>query len=243
MFAPRGAWAWISPSTVQLPWELPPMLPEGVGIVCTALNVRAHQASEFDRAQQGIEGAIETVVTEGARAVVLAGVPFAARLGYAGDTALHQQWSERFGVPVISSTAAAVEALRALGCQRPVLATAYLPALNDQIVAYLAEAGITVAGAHGLAVRSPAEAAAVSDSAYYGLARDLVAAHPAADAILFGTRGNILREVLHLEADLGLPALHSPWVGLWWALGHLRVAPRSGCGRIVALRERAAPDA
>ncbi len=124
MFGWRGCWAWVSPSTIQLPWELQSLLPDGVGVVATNLSVRAHSAAEFDRAQQGIEAAIEVCVGEGAQAVVLAGVPFAVRQGWTAEQAAHRAWSERWRVPVTSGSAAAVMGLQALGCRRPVLATA-----------------------------------------------------------------------------------------------------------------------
>ena len=75
------------------------------------------------------------------------------------------------------------------------------------------------------------------DGAYYRLARDLVLAHPDADAIFLGTRGNVMQVVLQLEADLGLPVVHSPQASLWWALRQLRVAPRPGWGRLLSLKD------
>src|SRR5919202_2338904 len=121
MFGWRGCYGWVSPSTIQLPWELEAMLPEGVGVVATNLNVRAHQAAEFDRAHQGIEAAIEVVVGEGARAVVLAGVPLAVRQGFGREREAHRAWDERARVPVTSGSAAAVLGLEALGARRPVI--------------------------------------------------------------------------------------------------------------------------
>src|SRR5579884_1006335 len=206
MFGWRGCYGWVSPSTIQLPWELQAMLPEGV------------------------------VVGEGARAVVLAGVPLAVRQGYRREQEAHRTWSERAGVPVTSGSAAAVLGLEALGARRPVVVTAYLEEFNRLIAAYLEEAGLAVAAVGGLSVRSPAEASQTEPGAYYGLARELLRAHPHADSVFLGTRGNVMEVVLQLEDDFGLPVVHSPQAGLWWALRHLRIAPSPGWGRLLSLR-------
>jgi maleate isomerase len=235
MFGWRGCYGWVSPSTIQLPWELQAMLPDGVGVVATNLNVRAHEAAEFERAQQGIESAIDVVVGEGARAVVLAGVPLAVRQGFRREEEAHRRWSERAGVPVTSGSAAAIAGLRALGARRPLVATAYLEQFNQLIVSYLEEAGLEAAGAGGLSVRSPAEASQAAPEAYYRLVRELLREHPDADSIFLGTRGNVMQVVLQLEEDLGLPVVHSPQAGLWWALRHLRIAPRPGWSRLLSL--------
>ncbi|HWP29129.1 MAG TPA: hypothetical protein VFB73_10375 [Chloroflexota bacterium] len=230
----RGRIGYVSPSTVQLPWEFQDLLPEGVSVVITNLGVRAHQEAEFARAQEHIEAAIELLVGEGAQVVILAGVPLAVRLGYQGEQEAHRAWSARAGVPVTSGLAAAVAALRHLGAQRPVVATAYLPEFNQQIARYLSDAGLAVAGVGGLSVRSPAEASRVAPTAYYQLARELVAAHPEADAVFLGTRGNVHTTALLLERDLGLPVVHGLQAGLWWALRYLRVAPPQGWGRLLS---------
>ncbi len=95
---------------------------------------------------------------------------------------------------------------------------------------YLADAGLEAAGVGGVGVRSPAEASQVEPMAYYHLVRQLLTTHPEADSIFLGTRGNVMQVALQLEEDLGLPVVHSPQAGLWWALRHVRVAPKPGWG-------------
>jgi maleate isomerase len=238
MFGWRGCYGWVSPSTIQLPWELEAMLPEGVGVVATNLNVRAHQAAEFERAQQGIEAAVDVVVGEGAQAVVLAGVPLAVRQGFQREQDAHAAWSQRAGVPVTSGSAAAVAGLWALGARRPLVVTAYLDEFNELIVRYLGDAGLDVAAVAGLSVRSPAEASQTRPEAYFRLAKQLLLAHPESDSVFLGTRGNVMGVALQIEEDFGVPVVHSPQAGLWWALRHLRVAPRPGWGRLLSLPGR-----
>src|SRR5581483_4331667 len=204
----RGYFGYVSPSTIQFPSELQEMLPDGVSVIAANLGVRAHQGAEFERAQEGIRNALELVVGEGAQAVVLAGVPIAVRQGYAGEQAANRAWSETIGVPVTSGLAAEVDGLRDRGARRPVVGTAYLDESNQQIAAYLAEAGLAPVGVRGLSVRNPAEAGRLAPTAFYRLARDLMDAHPDADAIFLGTRSNLQTVTIELERDLGAPVIH-----------------------------------
>ena len=230
----RGYFGYISPSTIQLPHELQDMLPDGIGVIAANLGVRAHQGAEFDRAREGTRSALELVVGEGAQAVVLSGVPVAVRQGYANEQAANAAWTTQMGVPVTSGMAAAVAGLQHLGARRPVVLTAYLEEFNRLIAQYLADAGLAPAAVEGFSVRSPAEAGRIAPTAYYQRARDLLAAHADADAVILGTRSNMQPVTLALEADLGLPVVHGTQAGLWWALRHLHVAARPHSGRLLA---------
>jgi len=230
----RGYFGYVSPSTIQFPSEMQDMLPDGVSVIAANLGVRAHQGAEFERAQQGIQNALELVVGEGAQAVVLAGVPIAVRQGYAGEQEANRAWSERVGVPVTSGMAASVDGLRHLGARHPVVGTAYLDEINQQIAAYLGEAGVAPVGVRGLSVNSPAEAGRIAPTAFYRLARDLVDAHPDADAIFLGTRSNLQAVTIELERDLGIPVIHGTQAALWWALRQLRVTARPESGRLLS---------
>jgi maleate isomerase len=198
------------------------------------LGVRAHRDDEFQRAQEGIQSAVDSVVGEGAQAVVIGGVPVAARLGYQAEREARRGWKEKSGAPVISGIGASVKALRRLGARRPVAATAYLDEINALVFNYLSDAGLEPVAIDGLRVTSPAEASRVEQGEYHRLAHQLAAKHPEADSVFLGVRGNIQQTVLRLEDELGLPVVHGVLAGLWWALGRLDV-PFSGAngGRLL----------
>jgi len=102
-------------------------------VIATSLGVRAHQDADFERAQEGIEAALQVLVGEGAQAVYQSGVPLAVRLGLRGEQEAHRAWAERAGVPATSGMAAMVAGLAHLGVRRPVVATAYVDSINRQI--------------------------------------------------------------------------------------------------------------
>ena len=129
--------------------------------------------------------------------------------------------------------ASMVEGLRHLGASRPLVATAFQEATNELIARYLAEAELEVVAVKGLSVRSPAEASRVEAHAYYELAHNLALAHPEADSVFLGTRGNTREIAMRLAEDLALPVVYSTQAALWWALRQLRVSPLPGCGGLL----------
>lgn len=231
-FGPRGIVGYISPSTIQLPLELRDLLPEGLGIVASVLDVRAHTDEQFRAARGKLEGVAQALVGEGAQAIQVDGVPVAIWDGYEAEREMWRAMQAKLGVHINSGVGAAVEGFHHLGVKRLAVATAYLPPINDRLAAYLRQAGFEVLAIEGLAVHSPAEAARLEPSAYASLARELVAGQPQADGIFLGGRGNLLSTAVELERELDRAVLTARQAGAWWllrTLGH-----PSGSGRLLA---------
>jgi arylmalonate decarboxylase len=223
---------YVSPSTIQLPMEVQELLPPSVNIVASVLDVRAHTDEQFRAAREKLEGVVASLAGEGAQAVVVDGVPVAIWDGYEAEREMWRGMSTRVGVPINSGIGAAVEGFRHLGVGKLVVATAYLPAINDRLASYLQQAGFEVLGIDGLAVHSPAEAARLDPTAYAALAGQLVEAQPAAEGILLGGRGNLVSVAVELEHALDRVVLTARQGSAWWVLRTLDV--RHGQGRLLA---------
>ena len=110
----------VAPSVITLPWDLHALLPQGVTALTVSLNVRNGQPGEADRAERVLQRAVDVLIDEGAQAIVVQGVPVAARHGLAKDrAALEAHVGARGPVPIISSLEATARALIALGSKRP----------------------------------------------------------------------------------------------------------------------------
>lgn len=225
---------YVSPSTIQLPMEVQQLLPPDVTIVAGVLDVRAHTDEQFRAAREKLQGVVESLAGEGAEAVVVDGVPVAIWDGYPAEREMWQAIHASAGVPVNSGIGAAVEGFHRLGATKLAVATAYSPAINDRLAAYLEEAGFQVPAIDGLAVHSPAENARLDPFAYAQLARTLVDAHPEADGIFLGGRGNLLSVAVELEQKLDRAVLTARQGGAWWLLRTLGLP--FGFGRLLASR-------
>src|SRR5438105_1892736 len=94
----------IAPSVIALPWDLHALLPQDVQALTVTLNVRNGLPGEHKRAIETMRRAVDVLIDEGAQAIVVMGVPAAARRGFASDrTALDALTTDRGAVPIISS--------------------------------------------------------------------------------------------------------------------------------------------
>jgi len=225
----------IAPSVVQLPWDLHALLPKDVRALTVTLNVRNGLPGEQERAIDNMHRAADVLIDEGAKAIVVMGIPVAARRGFAADrAALRALTADRGAVPIISSLAATALALKHLGAKRPLFVTQYNEEVNAAIVAYCRDAGVPAAGIAGLGATNAAQVNALSVSDYEALARRALEKHPDADAIFLSARGNLLSLTSKLEATLGLPTIEQVQASVWWSLLELGVAASSNAGRLFA---------
>jgi maleate cis-trans isomerase len=228
----------IAPSVIQLPWDLHVLLPNEVQALTVTLNVRNGLPGEQERAVDTMRRATDVLIDEGAEAIVVMGVPVAARRGFAPDrAALDALTVDRGAIPIISSLAASALALQHVGAKRPLFITQYNDEVNAAIVAYCRDAGVNAAGSVGLGATNASMVNALSVSDYDALARRALKEHPNADGIFFSARGNLLSLSQMIEAKLGLPVIEQVQASVWWSLSRLGIAPLSGGGRLLAPQE------
>ena len=153
--------------------------------------------------------------------------------------ALPGELTARTGRAAVTTAAAIVAALRALGVRRLAVATPYAQALNDHEAHFLADHGFEVLKLAGLGI------GAGGPREYPRIARtplEAVAAHargamvPGAEALLIScTDFPTLPLIAPLEAELGVPVVSSVTATLWAALREAGIAdaPAAG-GRLFA---------
>ncbi len=132
---------------------------------------------------------------------------------------------------------AIVEALRHLGLRRIALFTPYLPATNDRVIAYLAEAGIATTASLGLGLNASMEL-------FRGVSRMTRAAllehfakldHSGADGILVCCTDLPTMGVLEaMEALTGKPVVSSNQAMVWAVSQHFGRRPALAPGRLFA---------
>ena len=222
------------PSVLQLPWDLHGLLPNTVQANVVTLNVRNGRPGEFERALGILRGATDVLIDEGSEAIVVQGVPVAARRGFAAEQREHDALTaDRGAVPIISSLAATVLALRAVGSRRPLLITQYNAEVNAQIIDFYRDAGLEVAGAVGLGATNAKEVNALTAADYARLASQALETHGDADGIFLSARGNLLDIALQFESTMGLPAIEQVQATVWWSLSQLGLKPASPKGRLL----------
>lgn len=230
----RARLGYLSPSVFEIPSDWSLILPPGFTLVATGLNVEAHTAEEFDRAIETLESALSVFVAEEVSALVLAGITVATRRGYKEETELASTLTQRLGIPTNSALGANVDALKHLGAQKIVVATAYREEINQKLKRYFEEAGFRVSGISGLNVARPVDQVKLPEDASYKAALGIFRQHPDADAILIPGRWRCVAHVERLERETGRPVVASTSASLWWAIKTLGLKiPIQGYGQLL----------
>jgi maleate isomerase len=156
--------------------------------------------------------------------------------GPAEAEALASRIKAATGIAAITTSAAVIAALRALGARRVFMITPYTDDVNDVEAAFLLQCGVTVAGMDAFRCKQSAEIRALSSGQVAQLARDHRGEIGSCDT-LFISCTNLLtmNEIDGLEAEFGVPVVSSNQASLWAALTHLDIAAPAAPGRLFRL--------
>ena len=137
------------------------------------------------------------------------------------------------GAKTCTLAGAVRKALHALGARKIVLGSPYIPELNDNVVRYLENAGISVLHAHGMGLNYDTEMIRVSPSYLVEYAQAID--DPDADAVLLSCGALRSIDVIdQIEQKLGKPAICSNQAMLWDCLRLAGVEDKlPGLGRLL----------
>ena len=127
------------------------------------------------------------------------------------------------------------KALKAIGAEKIVLGSPYIPELNDNVVRYLESAGFSVIAAHGMGLKYDTDMIRVSPDYLIDYAQAID--DPQADAVLLSCGALRSIDVIdRIEQKLGKPAICSTQAMLWDSLRLAGVNDRlSGLGLLLRI--------
>ena len=138
--------------------------------------------------------------------------------GVEGERALRQAVVEAGAPAAVTTSGAAVSALRALGVGRVCVVTPYDEAVTDRLGAFLTEAGVRVVSAGHLGLTG--QIWTVPEEVTADLVRDTLTGD--AEAVFVSCTNLRTYDLLgELESELGIPVLSANQVTLWLALAVL----------------------
>jgi maleate cis-trans isomerase len=191
-------------------YEFYRLAPEGVLFLNTTGTVRALRDRDLETQLQALEAAARDVAPERPDLIVAGGSPLVTMQGYGSEERIAARLTAACGIPCVTGIQLEVEALRAVGSRRPVIASPYPPELDERLVRYLGQAGFEVQGCKGLGIVDNAEIGLLPVHAALRAGREAAAMAPRADAIFLPCgRWPTLDAVVQLEQDLGLPVVSS----------------------------------
>jgi maleate isomerase/arylmalonate decarboxylase len=218
------------------------MVPDGVTFHTVRMPIHSAVHTDEERAALATEIAAKVEELAPARVDVVAYACTAGSM-VTPPRSLPDAVTAQAGIPLVTTAAALVDALQALGAKRISVATPYHDALNRHEVAFLASAGIEVLSIRGLGLgaNGPADYPLIAETPLDAV-RDhaRAAVVPGADALLIScTDFPTLPLIGDLEAELDIPVVTSNQATLWAALSVCALAgPEPRLGRLFGLPMR-----
>ena len=216
------------------------MMPRGVSFHTQRMALHEHGAGAA-RLMEDLGAAMAMLTPTGCDPIA-----YACTAGSMTDPpeALPEAMAARSGVAAVTTSAAIVAALRALGACRISVATPYAHALNTQEARFLSSNGFEVLGIRGLGIGAggPAEYVQIARTPVEAVrAHALSAFVPGSDALLVAcTDLPTLPILAGLEEALGVPVVTSNGATLWASLRAAGLDDRlEGVGRLLSGPARA----
>jgi len=212
------------------------MLPEGFMILNSTGTIRQLVDADFERQLERIEEAAADLVENKCDSIIIGGSPLFTKLGHGSDIEMGKKLTARFGVPVSPGITGEVEALKALGLKKLVVATPHEDTLNERMKAFLEASGFKVMKIQGYGVRKNADLTAMDVHSAYKIAKRLYEQAPQADGVFVPCpRWPTITDVDLLEREIGKPVVTSCQAYIWHALKMAKVKQEvKGFGRLMA---------
>ena len=210
------------------------LIPEGIGVVPLFLGVTRGTVEEFTEAIKAYESKVAELAELEVDWIHPEGAPPFMIQGVEGERKIIQGWEDKYGIPMMTSSQAQVEAMKALDMHNVVISAYTNKETNDIVSNYFGEAGFDVL--ENTAIDVPFDQAGhISHTQVYRHTKDAVMRHPECDGVLlFGSGWRSLEAIELLEQDLNIPVAHAVTSRVWAVQKVLRIdEPQSGFGRLL----------
>jgi maleate cis-trans isomerase len=236
MYGWRARIGWICSMTVieATPYEYFRLAPEGIGFLFASLCKRDQSPEETEAALGRLPEVAKQMGKRGADYIVVNSSPMVIYGGPGSDRKIIRDVEQQAGCPATTTTTAAMDALRAVNAKKIVMASPY-PDQHVKLRQFLEADGFTVLADRGL--KDPLDyVGRVPDEVSYGLAKQVFAAAPQAEAVyLVGGLLRTIDSIEWLEKDLGVPVITPQPACLWSAMMKLKIHdPIEGYGSLLA---------
>lgn len=215
--------------------ELVRILPEGIGVVLTNIDIRSGTRDEFEKAIPHYEAKVAELAEAGVEIIHPAGAPPFFLLGHKGEMELLAGWEKKYKKPVFTNGTTQVNALRAVGAKSFVGASYFPGEINKNYASYFIEAGFDVREMEGMNVEFD-RVQTLSSKEVYKFIRALFLKHTDVDAIyMLGSGWRTMDIIETMESDFGVPVIHHIPAQSWEIQRRLHVRQKlPGFGRLLS---------
>lgn len=197
--------------------DLRRILPEGIEThAARVVYPRRVTAENMEIAANGAIAAVEQLLPVRPSVIAWACTSGSFYAGKAGNARLNDRLTDAAGMPATTASSALAAAMAELGIKRPAVGSAYSPAVNERLTAYLRECGMEPAAMRGIhqGELDDYELQDVEEEQVANFAQGL--ARTDCDAVILSCTGlPTIRIVSELERAIGKPVITSNLALLW----------------------------
>ena len=225
MYGWRGRFGHVSPALHDTQGlEFDQLLPEGVMVVTTTLNVQNLVKEEFERAFSVMEQGALALAREEVGAVIIGGDPIFCLKGLGSHQAMIDAVYAKTGIPTSTTLSASMDGLRSLGVKRLVIATPFVEERDEALRRYLEGSGFEVLAMKGLGITRNVDLTRVPLHASYQLAVEAFRKTKGAEGIYLPcSRWPVVGNIAPLEKDLGVAVVSNVQATAWFGLTSLGI--------------------
>lgn len=234
----RGHLGKISPAPIagRVVREFYDVVPEGVDLTAAPLTVQKISRDSMADMLALVGSATELLAEKGVDAIYLGGVPPIVMRPPGYDLELVAEMEKRGGRPACTDVTGVMDAFRALGIKRLVMAAPFEDWVIDLIKTYYAAAGFDIVHMKGMPLVTSTQRRALPIEVEYTFTRQVFreCSEPS-DGIYIPCGGwGTVYNVERLEQDLGKPVVTWFIAMIWWFLSkHGVKAPIRGFGSLL----------
>ncbi|MDX1484516.1 MAG: hypothetical protein R3229_08545 [Alphaproteobacteria bacterium] len=220
--------------TETFPLEFYMMVPDGVTLLITTLEIRTRTKEEVAASHQRSLIAAKYMADAGADVVVLGGNPINQSLGMENIADVTRSLADEIGTKVITSTQAQTEALNCLGAKKVAQVFCYEDSEKERHLNSMRNMGFET-GAIRACGASFQEIGGVDGGLALTLSREVMAESPDADTIHIGSAHWAAAHAIdRIEQELGVSVMTSQQAITWKALRTAGITePIEGFGRLL----------
>jgi maleate isomerase len=171
MYGWRGRIGHVSPALHDTQGlESDKLLPEGVMMVTTTLNVQNLVKEEFERAFSIMEQGALALAREEVGAIIIGGDPIFCLKGLGSHEKMVDTVYGKTGIPTSTTLSASMDGLKSLGVKKLVIATPFVAERDEALHRYLEGYGFEVLASKGLGITRNLDLTRVPFYAPYQLA-------------------------------------------------------------------------
>ncbi len=234
----------VPPAGGGVPPECGALYGDAADFIAVDAGLRTLDLESYSAGEKRLPALSRELRDAGAEAIVLMGTSLSFHKGRAHARSLEHAMADAAGLPATSMSSAIIGALRAVGCRRAALATAYIDEVNDALVRFLTEHGVAHTALRTLNIHDVPSVHGIGEDQLVALGLEAWRAGEAADGLFISCGGlQTLGVTGKLEQAIGRPVVSSAVAGAWAAASIAGLDPRrKGYGRLLESDSALPPD-